>query len=396
MKILHLALQAPYNEGWGYQENLLTKYQVRLGHDVTLVTTCTMNSTDSKIISCEPEDYISPDGFRVIRLKYKRILTKRISSLLQIFPIFDLIKDIAPDFIMVHGLGNFSALQVKKYIRKINPNCTVIADNHLDYNNCPVLKKNTLKSKFLIMLWQQLNKTMKNCYSMIYGVSPKRAAIINEIFKYPKEKIGILSAGADDDKIKFNEKEKIRRIIREKNNIDQDDFLIVTGGKIDEKKNIDLLMKAVSIINNSKIKLLVFGGCDDSIRPKIETLSKHSSIRYIGWINADVVYDYFLASDLIFFPGLHSVMWEQACASKIPCVFYRLDGFYHLDNDGSCDWIDKVTISEIINKIEELFFTEKYVKLKNTANSEKTDLFLYSNIAKKSLECIKENNYVVI
>ena len=59
------------------QENLLTKYQVKLGHDVTLITTCNMNSADSTIVSCEPEDYISPDGFRVIRLNHKYILNKR-------------------------------------------------------------------------------------------------------------------------------------------------------------------------------------------------------------------------------------------------------------------------------------------------------------------------------
>ena len=119
MKILHLALQAPYNEGWGYQENLLTKYQVRLGHEVTLITTCMMNNPDSKITVCEPKDYISPDGFRVIRLQYKKIFSKRISAVFQIYKIYNLLKSIAPDFIMVHGLGNFSVLQVKKYIKNL-------------------------------------------------------------------------------------------------------------------------------------------------------------------------------------------------------------------------------------------------------------------------------------
>ena len=144
MKILHLALQAPYNEGWGYQENLLTKYQAKLGHDVTLITTCSMNSTNSQMVKCDPEDYISPDGFRVIRLEHKQFFFKKISSLLSIFPIYQLLKSIMPDFIMVHGLGNFSAIQVKKYVKKINPRCTVIADNHLDYNIGSVLLKKKL------------------------------------------------------------------------------------------------------------------------------------------------------------------------------------------------------------------------------------------------------------
>ena len=92
MKILHLALQSPYNEGWGYQENLLTKYQVKLGHEVTLITTCKMNTSNSQMTICDPEDYISPDGFRVIRLAKKRGVLKKIYEALSLYDIYELVK----------------------------------------------------------------------------------------------------------------------------------------------------------------------------------------------------------------------------------------------------------------------------------------------------------------
>ena len=49
MKIVHIAPKAPYNNYWGYQDNLLPKYQRKLGHDVTMIVTNTMHK-DGKII----------------------------------------------------------------------------------------------------------------------------------------------------------------------------------------------------------------------------------------------------------------------------------------------------------------------------------------------------------
>ena len=55
--------------------------------------------------------------------------------------------------------------------------------------------------------------------------------------------------------------------------ISADDFLLVTGGKIDQKKNIDLLMQAVERINSSHVKLIVFGNILPEIEKKILQLT---------------------------------------------------------------------------------------------------------------------------
>ena len=50
MKIVHIVPKAPYNDNWGYQDNLLPKYQRKMGHEVTVITTNTMQQ-DGKIIN---------------------------------------------------------------------------------------------------------------------------------------------------------------------------------------------------------------------------------------------------------------------------------------------------------------------------------------------------------
>ena len=386
MKILHLALQAPYNEGWGYQENLLTKHQAKMGHDVILVTTCKKNTETNGVQTCELEDYISPDGFRVVRLSSKKGVFKRVYTILNIYDIYDLLKELSPDFVMVHGLGSFSALQVKKYVKKCNQRCVVIADTHIDENNSSVLRKSGVKSSVYLCLLRWLNARMRKCYKKVYGVSPRRTEIAETVFRFPADMLGTLPAGADDDKICFSQKTSVRRDIREKHGISDDDFLIVTGGKIDEKKNIDSLMKAISNINRKNVKLLVFGNCSNTIKETIENLAKHESMRYIGWISSDEVYNYYLAADLVVFPGLHSVLWEQACAAKVPCLFNRLKGFTHFDVGGNCQFMEEVSPQGLKLAVEKLIFTDEYYKMKAVAESELTDVFLYSNIAQKALE----------
>ena len=182
-------------------------------------------------------------------------------------------------------------------------------------------------------------------------------------------------------------RDAIRLRIRQEYGMGEQDFVIVTGGKIDKNKHIDLLMEACASL--SGVKLLIFGQVLDDIKEQFDALLEESSnIVYVGWISADRVYDYFFAADLVVFPGGHSVLWEQACASKTPCVFEKWDGMQHVNNGGNSDFIENVTTESIRGKIEELHFTKAYEDMKRAACSDKTDIYLYSRIAKKSLECV--------
>ena len=384
MKIVHIAPNAPYNEGWGYQENLLTKYQAKSGNNVTLIITTKMHK-DGRIINIEEEEYISKDGIHVIRKGYKNYLVPRLTNLYSYIPVLDLLIKIQPDFIFFHGLVSTTIYDVIKYKKKY-PNCIIVQDNHLDYNIGS--KSKTCKEKIIRKFYRYINKKSILYIERVYGVTPWRKKYAEDYFKIPKEKTDVLIMGADDEKIDFKNKNQLRENIRKKYDISDKDFLIITGGKIDEKKKIHYLMEACSEIKN--VKLLIFGQVNDDMKERFYNLLKKSNnIIYIGWIKADKVYEYFFSADLVFFPGQHSVLWEQACASKVPCVFEKWDGMEHVNNGGNSDFILPVNVQTIKKKIQELFFTEKYFQMKKIALSNATDIYLYSNIAKKSLECLK-------
>lgn len=379
MEIVHLCLQAPYNDYWGYQDNLLPKYHRKLGHNVTVITTNTMHE-GTKIVKVDTADYKLDDGQRIIRLDYVKFRPQKICRIFRYFKIYDLLCDIKPDFIMVHGLGNISVLQVRKYLRKVNPKCTVIADNHMDYyNGKGMLSLSHLPYR---IIYRTLNCIMQKYYGKVYGITPWRVQYMQEIFGIKKDKSGLLVVGADDEKVHFDNQKEIEYSVRTEYNIAPDDFLIVTGGKIDKSKNIHILMEAVNRLDNH-IKLIVFGQPTGDVKEIFDKLSQNPKIKVIGWLNADEVYDYFLAADLVVFPGTHSVMWEQACACRVPCVFKHWEGMHHVDCGGNCEFLYEDTSEEIVNVINSIVLDkEKYRCMKEKAQKAGKE-FLYSEIAKK-------------
>jgi hypothetical protein len=381
MKIVHIAPLAPYNEGWGYQENLLPKYQKKLGHDVTLVITNRENSSDG-IKEIAPCDYVREDGVRVIRLKIKKYFSRFLTNFNSKLEVYELLKDLAPDFVFFHGLMSSSIYDVVKYKKLVNKNCVIVCDSHLDDNNYPY--KSGYKRTILKILNRIRYKKVDKYVSKVYGVTPLRIDFVKEFFSVPKEKADLLIMGADDDRINFDSYETIRSKIREENGI-FDEFLVVTGGKLDKAKNVLQLMKACIQIKG--VKLLILGSVSEDIKDEFNTLiSNNDNLIYVGWVQSDRVYDYYFAGDLIVFPGGHSVLWEQACASKTPCVFNAIKGVQHLNSGGNCAFVDGADVNALKGIIESLVFTENYFKMKGVAESSATDKYLYSNIAKKSLE----------
>lgn len=387
MKIVHIVPSTHYNDYWGYQENLLPKYHVKMGHEVTLITS-TLTFKDGKLSDAECGDYKLNDGTRVIRLKKKNYIHRIITSLNDKINAYPLLIETKPDFIFFHGLISTTIFDAIRYKKKINPDCTIVQDSHLDYYNYPYIGEG-LRDRIIRGYYRLLNRRSLRYVEKIYGVTPWRKDFCEDFFNIPSQKTDVLIMGADDEYIDFAHKEQIRERIRADYNVADTDFLVVSGGKIDRTKNFLELMSACGRLSDAR--LLLFGNVDESIREEFDALlEKYSNITHIGWLDAHKVYDYFLSSDLVAFPGTHSVLWEQACACKIPCVFKRWDGTEHVDNGGNSTFFNGVSEEEIYEKIKSLIFTEEYDAMKRVAQSSATDVYLYSKIAEKSLECFRK------
>lgn len=169
--------------------------------------------------------------------------------------------------------------------------------------------------------------------------------------------------------------------------IKQEDFLIVTGGKIDAfKTQTLLLMEAVKEIPQESLKLLVFGSIEEELKEKLFALCDGKKIQYIGWAKGEQSYEYFAAADLIIFPGRHSIYWEQAAAQGIPMICKYWEGTTHVDIGGNVEFLMEDSVKVIKEKIVELLDDpEKYVQMKKSAQGSGKSAFSYRLIARKSV-----------
>ena len=392
MKIVHVCISAPWDEKYAYQENLLPHYHRLMGHDVTIIAPVFNTIGDYKQNRSSVGNYILPDGAKVVRLAPWIDNGLWLSHIPSVKGLKEAIIVESPDLLFLHDVCCFNYRCVVS-IKKHNPNLRIVADNHCDYINS--LHSPITRFLHKVIYKYYLIPKLKSVVECFYGVTPSRCTFLHEVYDIPKKMIKLLMMGADDEKMMIEKREQLREKIRERHGIKEDDFLIVTGGKIDRLKNIHILARAVNALNRKNIKLLVFGKINDDMQPLFD-VEQSPNIITIGWVNSDKVYELFYAADLIVFPGLHSVLWEQAVASKTPCAFSKMEGFEHVNVNGNCILMTGKDYDYYNSMLSDLLDSpNKYDELKENASSPELDCFFYSRIAKQVLQDIGLDKHVV-
>lgn len=383
MKIMHLCLASIYTDGFLYQENLLAKYHKKLNFDVEILTNCWMYDNNGQIVMTEDSNYVNEDGVSIIRLKPK-FKHKFSDKFIRYNHLLDALTKSKPDILFIHNLQFLDIDIVIKYLKE-NKNVIAYLDNHADLTNSAKtwLSKNILHK----IIWRFNAKRIKPYIKKFYGVLPTRVDFLIKMYKLPPEKCELLIMGADDEMVSNSLKNNSRQIIRKKYKIEEDDFLIVSGGKIDmAKKEIIEFAKAVKSVNNKKIKFLIFGSIVNELKSELDSICDDNII-FIGWLNNIDSYNVFASADLVVFPGRHSVYWEQVVAQGIPLLCRYLPGVNHIDIGGNVLFMSKNNFDEykeILNKL--ITDNEFYNLMKKSANKKTKNNFLYSRIAKKSIE----------
>ncbi len=382
MKIVHLMLACFYIDNYSYQENYLPKYHKLMGHDVEIIASLeNFDENGNGIYLDKGSKYENEYGIQVTRLEYKNTpFSKRFRNY---YGLKNELERISPDLIFSHGVQFADIVVVRNYC-KTHPETKLYVDNHSDFSNSA---KNWISKHIQHeIIWRYYAQTINPYVTKFYGVLPARVDFLINEYKLPANKVELLVMGADDECVKrAADREKIKEL-RKKYNIAEDDFLIMTGGKIDQwKTQTLLLMEAVKKINNPKVKLIVFGSVTEELQSSVKKLVDGNMVQYIGWIQAKDSYQYFAASDLVVFPGRHSVFWEQVVAQGIPMVVKHWDGTTHVDVDGNVRFLYEDSATEIKEAIEDILKGDNYSKMKKNAKIA-SKYFMYSDIAKRSIE----------
>lgn len=386
MKILHICLAAFYIDNFSYQENMLPKYHKRLGYDVSILASLqTFDKNGNADYFDNGSEYTNEYDIKVKRINYAKGIKSIVRTLKIYNNLYDEIDKESPDIIFIHGCQFFNMNEVVRYV-KDNPSIKVFVDNHCDFSNSATnwISKNILHR----ILWRHSAQIIEPYVERFYGVLPARVDFLIKMYNLPQDKVKLLVMGADDDKVREALEPKVRSEIRQRYGIKDNEFLIVTGGKIDSaKKQVILLINAIKKIKRDDVKLIVFGSVTEELKNKLESLVDDELIKYIGWIDSNECYKYFAASDLVVFPGRHSVLWEQAVGTGIPIVVKKWDGTDHIDLDGNCRFLYEDSSKEIAQVLLDIIENnQKYREMKQIAKERAMKEFSYINISKISIE----------
>lgn len=374
MKILHI--QQYYNDGMGYQENLLPYYQSKFGHEVVLITS-TLNNGHTGSTREEPAGEYSERNFVVKRVPVKREFKNRFV----IFEnLYDHIESEKPDYIFHHSVTSPSIITAAKY-KKNNPDIFLAADNHADLN---ISGRNYMwKILYYNFFWKNVLRIVDKFIDVYFGVTPIRCLFMNEELNINKNKIRLLPIGSDVDNINIK---ILREDFLKKYKINESDFVIVHGGKITPEKNVDIIIKAFSRIKNKNIKLLLFGSIlDDSVKRLIQNDCR---IIFIGWLNREETLAALKHSDLGIWNTQHTTLLEDTVAVSLPVILRYYGSTSHLIMNSGL-YLYEGSIREIQDKLSFIINNKEILKRFKIGANDLLQIISYNEIAKESIDYSK-------
>ncbi len=385
MKILHCCLAAFYIDNYGYQENILPKMHNLQGYEVAIVASTETYLDNKSLGYLKSSSYKNEDDIPVTRIPYISRIPKTLARKLRIYSGLEkIILEFKPDIIFMHDTQFLSIKTIVKYAKQY-PNVVIYADGHTDFINSARgwVSKNILHK----IIYKYCAKIVEPYVKKFYGTLPSRVEFISNVYGISNSKIKLLELGADDSSFDISKKDVIRRKTRKDLNINETDFVVISGGKIDKRKNIEILVNAFKTLSNKDVKLILFGAPNDEMNYLISEIENFENIIYLGWQKPSEIYNLLFASDLGFFPGTHSVLWEQSCGVGLPCVFKRWENMQHVDLGGNCIFMDDVNVKLIQDIILYLRANkEDYFKMQKVAIDKCINHFSYSNIAKRAID----------
>lgn len=380
-----------YNELLEYQENLLVKYYVKHGHDVTVITS-TFESVfdyyeDKHNNKISPRTYYY-GGAKIIKLRYRYNILNRLRAFTKIDYLLNREK---PDLIFIHDVM-LNIPEAVKYVKN-NSNCQMIMDYHADYSNSG---KNALSLKILhgvIRKWflDQARPYLRK----IFPIVPASATFLHEIYKVPYAEMELLPLGADTDLAENIKKQKAGLALRKSFGIGEDEVVIFSGGKLTPLKKTELLIDAMIRLKNRNVHLIVVGdaGVDDiDYKNDLVRLAKDQiNIKFTGWLDREDIYRYLDMADLAVFPASQSILWQQAIAMGLPLVVgnsgHQDISYLNLYNNITILKKNEIRVDRLLNEIEAIIDDPERMRKMSEGAERVADLYLnWNNLINKTLQ----------
>ena len=315
MKIAHIGLASYFTENMTYQDNQLTNQNVLDGHEVLMISNASKYE-GGKVVATGYEDFYLENGVRLVRLPYRKILSRSVSEKLRVVDgLYDLLESFKPDVILSHNLAYWSVLEVIRY-KKSHPEVKLYADTHTSvYNSGRNWVSLHIQHR---LLYRYLTHRALPYLEKYFYVGATEREFSKENYGVPVEMMEYFPLGGNpvEENVYLEKRAKRRAELT----VAEDEILLLHSGKLDEQKRTKDLLEAFAAVPELKAKLAIIGSVPESEKEKLMPLMEADSrVVFLGWKQAPELLEYLCACDLYCQPGSVSATLQNAvcCGSAV-------------------------------------------------------------------------------
>lgn len=316
MRIVHF--DQMFHPDFGDQINILPKFQVKIGHEVIIVTGDSSvphprfkNFADNSNMNQKDKEFESKTGVKIVRVGIKKFVSGR-----GIFENgFDKIVDnLNPDILFCHFNDTLVGMHYIKKAHKLN--YPLILDSHM----LEMASKNKLKNLFRFYYRKFITPKIKK--NNIIIIKTQNEDYLNDKLGVPRKLTPYISFGTDTSVFKPNPVKK--DLLRNELGISNDDFVVVYTGKLDEEKNGKLLANAFlnKFDTTRKVTLITVGNMKNDYEREVLDIFNLSDNRIINIPTQKYIdlAQYYQCADVSVFPKQSSLSFFDAQACGLPVI----------------------------------------------------------------------------
>ena len=330
MKILHVTHYV--EPGRGYTENCLPPAQLRLGHDVRMITSNryhphpdykeTMNWSESDRV-VEPGPRVE-DGVDVLRLEAAWEWPEHwwiwMKGLAQAIRAYD------PDVMHVHTtVHQPSTIQTLLINRKLKYPCVV--DTHNVYFN--IVPISAFQRVYYLLFKHLVRHLVTPGMDRVLPIMEEARQLAHKEFGIPPDFTTIFALGADAHKFQRRPEERAR--VREKLGIPHDAIVLVNGGKVTIEKDNHVLLEAIGQLKDrlEDLYLIMIGNAPADYGAQLTAIMDkhllHDRVKWLDLLPHDQLPAYYTAGDIGVWPGDASITFVECMACQIPLIVPHAD-----------------------------------------------------------------------
>lgn len=356
MKILHW--DEMFHPNFGYQINVLPKFQSAKGHDVIIMTSDeidkhpTFSRLSVRNIDIKQEDmlYEKKYNVKIIRLPIHKVISGRV---IYKKGYIQKIKDLSPDIIFCHTNDTLSGIRITQNYKKINR--PIVFDNHM----LDMASGNKLKKLFRLYFKLFVTPIIKK--NKLKVIKTQNDDYVNNRLGIPKELTPFISFGSDTNLFYPSYENRLK--FREKYDIASDDFVVIYTGKLTESKGAEFLADTLieKFTTKKNIVFVIVGSTSGEYGEKVELKFSNSNnriLRFSTQLYTDLP-NFYQMADLSIFPRQCSLSFFDAQACGLPVLGENSEINQDRLSHGNGDTFEK-------NSIEN--FREKIIKFANMKN----------------------------